>query len=50
MSAVLTAVLCLAFWANAALAAESKVTREDVRGAAQKTVKYYQDTYQKKAV
>lgn len=47
-SAVMMAMLCLALWTNAALAAESKVTREDVYNAAQKTIKYYQDTYQKK--
>lgn len=45
---VLTAVLCAGLFSGAALAAQSKVSREDVYKAAQKTIDYYQKTYREK--
>lgn len=44
---LVTLTLCVCLYSGAALAAQSKVTREDVYKAAQKTIEYYHNTYQK---
>jgi hypothetical protein len=45
LALLLTLVLSAGVFSGSALAAESKVTREDVYKAAQKTIDYYQTTY-----